>query len=120
MSERTSISAARARDSAVLAVHPTQLYEVAMSRGIFAILWRLRDRIAVPGARFAVWLALAGVERLIVEIFRAKDDRFFAGFTLAQLISVGLIVLGFAAFEWLRRSAPAAGTQVAPARARRA
>ena len=39
-------------------------------------------------------LALAGAERLIVEFFRAKDDRFFGILTLAQLISIGLIVFG--------------------------
>jgi phosphatidylglycerol:prolipoprotein diacylglycerol transferase len=41
-----------------------------------------------------LWLALAGVERFVVEIFRAKDDRFFGIFTLAQFISVGLVVVG--------------------------
>ena len=32
--------------------------------------------------------ALLAVERFLVEILRAKDDRFFAGFTLAQVISI--------------------------------
>ena len=41
-----------------------------------------------------VWLVLAGIERFIVEFFRAKDDRFFGLFTLAQMISIGLIVVG--------------------------
>ena len=29
-----------------------------------------------------------GIERFLVEIVRAKDDRFFGPFTVAQLISV--------------------------------
>ena len=95
----------------VLAVHPTQLYEVAMSLVIFAILWKLRSRALVAGTLFAVWLSLAGVERFVVEIFRAKDDRFVAGLTLAQLISIGLLLLGAAGVQWLRRRQ--AGTQVA-------
>jgi phosphatidylglycerol:prolipoprotein diacylglycerol transferase len=84
-------------DTAVLAVHPTQLYEIGMSLLIFAILWRLRREPWKAGRLFSLWLALAGLERLIVEFFRAKDDRFFGVLTLAQLISIGLIVLG----SWL-------------------
>jgi len=81
-------------DAAVLAVHPTQLYEIGMSLLIFAILWRLRREPWKAGRLFSLWLALAGLERLVVEFFRAKDDRFFGVLTLAQLISIGLIVFG--------------------------
>lgn len=100
----------------VLAVHPTQLYEVGMSLIIFAIIWRLRRRWAQPGALFALYLAFAGVERFIVEIFRAKDDRFLGGFTVAQTISILIFLGGLAAFQALRR--PGAGTRVAPSAAR--
>lgn len=97
-------------DSAVLSVHPTQLYEVAMSLVIFAVLWRLRgDR--PTGWVFSLWLTLAGAERFIVEFFRAKDDRFFGALTLAQVISLCLIGLGV---YLMRRSS--AGTRTAPAR----
>lgn len=94
-------------DTAVLAVHPTQLYEIGMSLLIFALLWRLRREPWRTGRLFAVWLALAGLERLVVEFFRAKDDRFFGVLTLAQLISIGLIALG----AWLvvRLRSPSAG-----------
>ena len=84
-------------DTAVLAVHPTQLYEIGLSLLIFALLWRLRREPWKAGRLFSLWLALAGLERLIIEFFRAKDDRFFGFLTLAQLISIGLIVLG----SWL-------------------
>ena len=50
-----------------------------------------------------IYLVLAGIERLLVEFFRAKDDRFFGPFTLAQLISVALIVGGTYGFLALRR-----------------
>ena len=78
---------------------------------MFAILWRLRTRLRTPGLLFAIYLSLAGVERFIVEIFRAKDDRFFGVLTLAQLVSLGLVFAGIAAAAWLRRPHP--GTQVA-------
>lgn len=104
----------------VLAVHPTQLYEIGMSLIIFAIVWRLRERINPAGALFTIWLALAGVERFIVEIFRAKDDRFFGGLTVAQLISLGLVVAGIAGTMYLMRRGNAQPAQPAqPARSGR-
>jgi phosphatidylglycerol:prolipoprotein diacylglycerol transferase len=78
----------------IVPVHPTQLYEVAMSTLIFFLLWRIRGRERPAGQLFMMWLALAGVERFIVEFFRAKDDRFLAGFTVAQLISLLIVAVG--------------------------
>ena len=90
----------------VFAVHPTQLYEVGMSLIIYFILKRVQPRFATPGMLFFVWVALAGVERFIVEIFRAKDDRFLGMFSVAQLISVVLAAAGVAGMAYLaRRSA---------------
>jgi phosphatidylglycerol:prolipoprotein diacylglycerol transferase len=79
---------------AVLAVHPTQLYEVAMMLVAFAILWRLRTRATGTGWLFGLYLVFAGVERFLVEIVRAKDDRFIGPFTLAQLTSTLLVIVG--------------------------
>ena len=79
----------------VIPVHPTQLYEIGMSLIIFAIVWRLRKRIVPEGALFSIYIALAGVERFIVEIFRAKDDRFVGPLTMAQVIALGIMTLGF-------------------------
>jgi phosphatidylglycerol:prolipoprotein diacylglycerol transferase len=92
-------------DGTVMAVHPTQLYEVAMMLVIFAIVWRLRKRFTVPGTLWFVWLALAGVERFIVEIFRAKDDRLLGVFSVAQLISVLIFLVGVAGYWVLTRRA---------------
>ncbi|HEU5170361.1 MAG TPA: prolipoprotein diacylglyceryl transferase [Gemmatimonadales bacterium] len=78
----------------VLAVHPTQLYETAIMLGAFALLWKLRTRPAGTGWLFGLYLVLAGAERFLVEILRAKDDRFLGPFTLAQLTSVALIIIG--------------------------
>jgi phosphatidylglycerol---prolipoprotein diacylglyceryl transferase len=82
---------------AVLAVHPTQLYEVAIALAAFALLVRLRDNRFGAGWRSGVYLALAGMARMFVEIFRAKDDRVLGAFTLAQ----GFSVLVVAAGAWL-------------------
>jgi phosphatidylglycerol:prolipoprotein diacylglycerol transferase len=88
------------------AVHPTPIYE-SLAMGVVAlVLWRLRDRWR-PGTLFALYLVLAGVERLLVELIR-RNEAVLAGLTTAQLISVVLIVAGGA---WLARPgalAPAA------------
>ncbi len=78
----------------VVPVHPTQLYEIAISVLVFALLWRIRDHRHRAGWLFMLWLAMAGAERFVVEIFRVKDDRFFGTLTLAQVISIGLILVG--------------------------
>ena len=80
--------------STVLAVHPTQLYETALMLGAFFVLWAWRTRPRPVGWLFGVYLVLAGVERFLVEIFSAKDDRLLGPFTLAQLTSVILVAVG--------------------------
>jgi phosphatidylglycerol:prolipoprotein diacylglycerol transferase len=78
----------------IVPVHPTQLYEVGLSMLIFFFLWRIRKHPYQPGWLFMVWLTLAGAERFVVEIFRAKDDRFIGSLTVAQLISLALVAVG--------------------------
>ena len=78
----------------ILPVHPTQLYEIGLSTLFFLILWRMRRHGHKTGWLFSVWLIMAGFERFIVEFFRAKDDRFFGVLTLAQMISIALIITG--------------------------
>jgi len=86
----------------VLAVHPTQLYEVFALTVIFMILWRMRTNRHGMGWVFGVYLILAGIERFLVEIVRAKDDRFFGMFTVAQVTSVVLVLVGIAVVTRLR------------------
>ena len=80
----------------VLAVHPTQLYETAMGMVMFAVLWRLRDHRHATGWLAGVYCVLAGIERFVVEFFRAKDDRFFGPLTTAQVIALLFVVAGVA------------------------
>jgi phosphatidylglycerol---prolipoprotein diacylglyceryl transferase len=96
--------------STVLAVHPTQLYEVAAMLIAFAILWRLRKNGRPVGWLFGLYLVLAGVERFLVEIVRAKDDRFLGPFTLAQLTSVIIVAIGILLLNiWRKGPSPAPG-----------
>ncbi len=92
--------------STVLAVHPTQLYEAALMLGAFFVLWAWRGRAKGTGWLFGLYLVFAGVERFVIEVFRAKDDRFLGPFTVAQLVSVILVIIG-ATVMARRANAPA-------------
>jgi phosphatidylglycerol:prolipoprotein diacylglycerol transferase len=95
MQQQFGVPVAPGTDPAtVLAVHPTQLYEAILMLGAFALLWRLRTAPRPMGWLFGVYLVLAGIERFLIEIFRAKDDRFFGPLTIAQVVSVGLVIVG--------------------------
>ncbi|NUR20603.1 MAG: prolipoprotein diacylglyceryl transferase, partial [Gemmatimonadaceae bacterium] len=91
----------------VVGVHPTQLYEVTLATLLFLVLWKLRDHRHAEGWLFGVYCVFAGVERFIIEFFRAKDDRFFDGITTAQVIAICFVVLG--AVIMMRRWTPRAG-----------
>jgi len=99
-------------DFRILKVHPTQLYETGMALVMFAILMWLVRRPHHRGMAWGLFCVMLGIERFLVEIVRAKDDRFFGPFTVAQLISVLLI---FAGLAWCARARTA--STVEPLRA---
>jgi phosphatidylglycerol:prolipoprotein diacylglycerol transferase len=88
----------------VLRVHPTQLYESAASLVIFFILMALSRRPQPKGRIFGLMLVLMGLERFLVEIVRAKDDRFLGAFTIAQAISAIAVVAGLVLTVYAERS----------------
>lgn len=87
----------------VLSVHPTQLYETALGFVMFMILWRFRDHKHAEGWLFGFYCVLAGIERFVIEFLRAKDDRFFGGLTVAQVIAL-LFAVGGALWMYYRRN----------------
>ena len=95
-------------DYQVLSVHPTQLYETGMALIMFVVLMWLNRRPHRRGLAWGLFLIMLGIERFLVEIVRAKDDRFLGPFTVAQLISVLIIVAGIV---WAARRTP----RIAPA-----
>ncbi len=80
-------------------VHPAPIYETLLYTGIFIILWRLRTRGFADGRLFYLYLILAGAARFLVEFIRV-NPRIFAGLSEAQLIGLGMIILGSAAWYW--------------------
>lgn len=78
----------------VIAVHPTQLYETGMGFLMFWLLWQWRGHTHREGWLFGAYCVLAGVERFVVEFFRAKDDRLIGSLTLAQAIALAIALVG--------------------------
>jgi len=72
--------------------------------GAFWLLWRLRRHAFGTGWLFGLYLSLAGLERFLIEFLRAKDDRFFGTFTLAQTWSLVAIGVGVFVMIALKRA----------------
>ncbi len=98
----------------VIAVHPTQLYETFMGFVMFAVLWRFRDHQHRSGWLFGMYCVLAGIERFIVEFFRAKDDHvsLAAGLSTAQIIAMIIFGIGVAIMAWCNGPAVKTGAVV--------
>jgi phosphatidylglycerol:prolipoprotein diacylglycerol transferase len=62
---------------------------------------------------FGVYCVLAGIERFIVEFFRAKDDHLAIGITAAQTIALAAIALGIT-LMYVRRTSRAPAPLRAP------
>jgi phosphatidylglycerol:prolipoprotein diacylglycerol transferase len=87
-------------------VHPTPVYET-LAMGIVAlVLWNFRDRLT-GGRLFALYLVLAGIERLLVEFIR-RNHAVLAGLTFAQLLSIVMIAFGVVLAARVRRIHPLA------------
>ncbi|KEQ28792.1 diacylglyceryl transferase [Pedobacter antarcticus 4BY] len=79
-----------------LPVYPTPLYEVIVCFILFLVLWRIRERIKLPGMLFGIYLMMNGMERFFVELIRVNTKYHVAGiaFTQAELISALLFISG--------------------------
>ena len=94
-------------DEQLVAVHPTQLYEIAIILVVFAFLLRWSRARHRQGAMFALFMILYAIERFFIEILRAKGDRIIFGLSTAQAASILLVLLGI--FALVRsRNAPVA------------
>ena len=102
----------------VIAVHPTQLYETFMGFVMFALLWRFRDHQHRSGWLFGMYCVLAGIERFIVEFFRAKDDHvsLAAGLSTAQIIALVIFSIGVGLMAWCNGPAARTGAVVGTAK----
>ena len=78
--------------------HPSQLYEAFLEGALlFAILQFISRRTTATGVTGWTFVAGYGLFRFIVEFFRQPDDHLgllFAGFSMGQLLSLPMFVLG--------------------------
>jgi phosphatidylglycerol:prolipoprotein diacylglycerol transferase len=75
-------------------VQPTPIYETLAMCLLAYFLWQLRDRVR-PGVVLGLYMVFSGLERLLVEFIR-RNKEVFAGLTVPQLESVGLMAIGVA------------------------
>jgi phosphatidylglycerol:prolipoprotein diacylglycerol transferase len=90
-------------------LHPTQLYEAGGELAIFFVLLYDRRRLRFDGATALLYAILYGALRFGVEIFRADAGRGFVagGLSVAQVVSVGLVVAAAAVLVHRARVKPA-------------
>lgn len=65
--------------------HPAQIYSALGAALIFAILWKLRDKLPREGDLFRCYLLLYGVSRFVIEFARQRPLA-WKGLSLVQLI----------------------------------
>lgn len=85
--------------------HPVQLYEAGINLIVFGILLRSYYAKQRAGVVFAGYLILYPIVRLFVENFRG-DERLRVGFlSVAQAVSLGLLIAGVTIMVRARRKA---------------
>jgi len=75
-------------------VHPTQIYEIIIMFIAFLYIWKIRTKIRPAGWLFSIYLIIAGFERFFVEFVRNTTDSPVPGLSVAQVMALGLIIVG--------------------------
>jgi len=82
---------------------PTQFYSSLCLLFIFVALMEFRERRPFDGSVLALYLVLYGVFRFFMDFFRGDNPAVYHGLTLAQIISVFMVLLGFVLYALLRK-----------------
>lgn len=88
--------------------HPTQLYSVVLSLGLFAYLLRLYSRRRFEGQVFLAYIIGYALLRFGVEFFR-DNLIVWAGFSVSQVVAAGILIIAGAIY-W-HRSRSVIGTE---------
>ncbi|MBP1924187.1 prolipoprotein diacylglyceryl transferase [Sedimentibacter acidaminivorans] len=84
-------------------VHPTFLYESIINLSVFIFLmWYRKNKRKNQGEVIALYLILYSIGRFFVEGMRT-DSLMFMNMRIAQLLSLGLVLLGIIIFVLLRK-----------------
>lgn len=81
-------------DPTTIKVHPTQIYESVIMAFVFILLWKLRKKPNPTGWLSSVGFILLGAERFLLEFIRVTTPSFIPGLSIAQLMSLGIIIVG--------------------------
>jgi len=90
--------------------HPSQLYEAGLEGVfLFILLWAIGKTTPPPGTVFWSFIAGYGLCRMLIEFVREPDAHIgfiFASFSMGQLLSLPMIVVGISmlAFGYQRRA----------------
>ncbi|MDB2686452.1 prolipoprotein diacylglyceryl transferase [Mariniblastus sp.] len=79
--------------------HPTQIYSTVNAFLLCMVLWYFWTLNRRDGQVFALMLILYPVGRFLMEIVRQDEaGQFGTGLTISQLVSLGMVLIGFAMF----------------------
>ncbi len=85
-----------------IAYQPAQLYEAVWSLIVFAIVWKLRNRVRGDGALFLIYATLYSFGRFFISFVR-EDNIYFANLRQAQLIALVTMAVAVPLIAWLNQ-----------------
>jgi phosphatidylglycerol:prolipoprotein diacylglycerol transferase len=86
-----------------LPVQPTQLFSALDGLLLFGLLMVYFPRRRRDGEVMALLMVTYPVTRFLIEALRQDEGAAFAGMTVSQLVSVGILLCGLALWTYLRR-----------------
>lgn len=98
------------------AVHPTQIYEIVIMFIAFLYIWKIRTKLRPAGWLFSIYLIIAGFERFFIEFLRSTTPSPIPNLSVAQVMALGLIVVGAVKLYTLSNSGELAEPPVPPKR----
>ncbi len=90
----------------VIKLHPTQLYAAGINLIFFVVLFLLWSKRKFDGMIFWLYIMMYSVYRLGIEFFRADNEPFVLGLTIAQIMSIVLLICAVVAFIVGYKSSP--------------
>jgi len=84
-------------------VHPTPIYESLLSLLLFLPLWKSRKAVRTPGLLLSLSIIAFGLERFLMEFWRLTPKIFWNWMSVAQLISICIMLAGAAGLFYFRR-----------------
>lgn len=89
----------------MVAVHPTQLYEMLFNLFGFIFLWNMRKKVKYEGDLFLFYLIYYSLIRFFISFYRA-DSLYIWGTTirLAHVVSIFMIIVAIYLFYYKRKA----------------